>query len=66
MYVDSLQLIKFRQELVNGGITSEEAFEIVQTYYDAKIGERQNDGEVYLVNEQDASELAKLKRYDSE
>ena len=53
MYADSRELVKFRQELVNGGFTPEEAFELISAYYEAKLDTRiVDDGIVYLVNEQ--------------
>ena len=53
MYSESLELSKFRAELVAGGFSEGEAFQIVMTYFDAKLDTRANeDGIVYLVNEQ--------------
>ena len=53
MYADSRELVKFRQELVNGGFTPEEAFQIIMSYFEVKLDTRANeDGIVYLVNEQ--------------
>ena len=53
MYSESLELTKFRAELIAGGFSEGEAFQIVATYFDAKLDTRANeDGIVYLVNEQ--------------
>ena len=53
MYSESLELSKFRAELIAGGFEPAEAFNIVMTYFDAKLDTRANeDGIVYLVNEQ--------------
>ena len=53
MYADSRELVKFRQELVNGGFTPEEAFQIIMSYFEVKLDTRTaDDGIVYLVNEQ--------------
>ena len=53
MYADSRELVKFRQELVNGGFTPEEAFELISAYFEAKLDTRiVDDGTVYLINEQ--------------
>ena len=53
MYSESLELSKFRAELIAGGFSEGEAFQIVATYFDAKLDTRANeDGIVYLVNEQ--------------
>ena len=53
MYSESLELSKFRAELIAGGFSEGEAFQLVATYFDAKLDTRANeDGIVYLVNEQ--------------
>ena len=53
MYSESLELCKFRAELIAGGFSEGEAFQIVATYFDVKLDARQaEDGVVYLVNEQ--------------
>ena len=53
MYSESLELSKFRAELVAGGFSEGEAFQLVATYFDAKLDTRQaEDGLIYLVNEQ--------------
>ena len=53
MYADSRELVKFRQELVNGGFDPAEAFQIVMSYFEAKLDTRMaEDGQLYLVNEQ--------------
>ena len=53
MYSESLELSKFRAELVAGGFSEGEAFQLVATYFEAKLDTRANeDGIVYLVNEQ--------------
>ena len=53
MYSESLELSKFRAELVAGGFSEGEAFQIVMTYFEVKLDTRVNDdGTVYLVNEQ--------------
>ena len=53
MYAESLELSRFRAELVAGGFSEGEAFQLVATYFDAKLDTRANeDGIVYLVNEQ--------------
>ena len=53
MHADSRELVKFRQELVNGGFTPEEAFQIIMSYFEVKLDARMaEDGQLYLVNEQ--------------
>ena len=53
MYADSRELVKFRQELVNGGFDPAEAFQIVMSYFEVKLDTRMaEDGQLYLVNEQ--------------
>ena len=53
MYSESLELSKFRAELIDGGFSEGEAFQLVATYFDAKLDTRQaEDGLIYLVNEQ--------------
>ena len=53
MYADSRELVKFRQELVNGGFTPEEAFQIIMSYFEVKLDTRMaEDGQLYLVNDQ--------------
>ena len=53
MYAESLELSKFRAELIDGGFSEGEAFQIVMTYFEVKLDTRVNDdGTVYLVNEQ--------------
>ena len=53
MFSESMELSKFRAELVAGGFSEGEAFQLVATYFDAKLDTRANeDGIVYLVNEQ--------------
>ena len=53
MYSESLELSKFRAELVAGGFSEGEAFQIVMSYFEVKLDTRVNeDGIVYLVNEQ--------------
>ena len=53
MYSESLELSKFRAELIAGGFSEGEAFQIVATYFDTKLDTRQaEDGLIYLVNEQ--------------
>ena len=53
MYSESLELSKFRAELVAGGFSEGEAFQLVATYFDVKLDTRQaEDGLIYLVNEQ--------------
>ena len=53
MYSESLELSKFRAELIAGGFSEGEAFQIVATYFDAKLDTRQTEeGLIYLVNEQ--------------
>ena len=53
MYSESLELTKFRAELVAGGFSEGEAFQIVMTYFEVKLDTRANeDGIVYLVNGQ--------------
>ena len=53
MYSESLELSKFRAELIAGGFSEGEAFQIVMSYFEAKLDTRVNyDGTVYLVNEQ--------------
>ena len=53
MFSESMELSKFRRELIAGGFSEGEAFQLVATYFDAKLDTRANeDGIVYLVNEQ--------------
>ena len=53
MYSESLELSKFRAELVAGGFSEGEAFQIVMTYFEVKLDTRlAEDGQLYLVNEQ--------------
>ena len=53
MYSESLELSKFRAELIAGGFSEGEAFQLVATYFDAKLDTRiAEDGQLYLVNEQ--------------
>ena len=53
MYSESFELSKFRTELIAGGFSEGEAFQIVMTYFEVKLDTRVNyDGTVYLVNEQ--------------
>ena len=53
MFSESMELSKFRAELVAGGFSEGEAFQIVMTYFEVKLDTRVNeDGIVYLVNEQ--------------
>ena len=53
MYSESRELSKFRAELIAGGFGEGEAFQLVATYFDAKLDTRATeDGIVYLVNEQ--------------
>ena len=53
MYADARELGNFRTDLINGGFTPEEAYQIIMTYFEAKLDTRVNDdGIVYLVNEQ--------------
>ena len=53
MFSESMELCKFRAELIAGGFSEGEAFQIVATYFDVKLDTRQGeDGLIYLVNEQ--------------
>ena len=53
MYAESKELSKFRAELIAGGFDEAETFQIVMSYFEAKLDTRANeDGIVYLVNEQ--------------
>ena len=53
MYSESLELTKFRSELIDGGFSEGEAFQLVATYFDAKLDTRQaEEGMIYLVAEQ--------------
>ena len=53
MFSESLELCKFRAELINGGFSEGEAFQLVATYFDAKLDTRQaEEGMIYLVAEQ--------------
>ena len=53
MYSESKELSKFRAELIAGGFSEGEAFQLVATYFEVKLDTRVNDdGTVYLVNEQ--------------
>lgn len=57
MYVDALELSKFRRELLEGGFDEQETFNIVMAYYEAKLDSRRDDGIVFLATEQDQAEL---------
>ena len=53
MYADARELSQFRADLINGGFTPEESYNIIMTYFEAKLDTRQaEEGIVYLVNEQ--------------
>ena len=53
MYSESKELSKFRAELVAGGFSEGEAFQIIMSYFEAKLDTRlAEDGQLYLVNEQ--------------
>ena len=53
MYSESKELSKFRAELIAGGFTPEEAYNIIMTYFEAKLDTRQTEeGMIYLVAEQ--------------
>ena len=53
MYADARELSRFRADLINGGFTPEEAYNVIMTYFEAKLDTRQTEeGMVYLVNEQ--------------
>ena len=53
MYADARELAAFRADLINGGFTPEEAFNIIMTYFEAKLDTRQTEeGMIYLVAEQ--------------
>lgn len=53
MYADARELSRFRADLINGGFTEEEAYNIIMTYFEAKLDTRQTEeGLIYLVNEQ--------------
>ena len=53
MYADARELTTFRADLINGGFTPEEAFNVIMTYFEAKLDTRQaEEGMIYLVAEQ--------------
>ena len=53
MYSESKELSKFRAELIAGGFEPAEAFQLVMSYFEAKLDTRQaEEGMIYLVNEQ--------------
>ena len=53
MYADARELSNFRTDLIAGGFSEGEAFQIVATYFDAKLDTRQTEeGMIYLVAEQ--------------
>lgn len=53
MYSESLELSKFRAELIQGGFDESETFQLVMSYFEAKLDTRQTEeGMIYLVNEQ--------------
>ena len=53
MCSESLELSKFRAELIAGGFDEQEAFNIIMAYFEAKLDTRQTEeGMIYLVNEQ--------------
>ena len=53
MYADARELSNFRADLINGGFTPEESYNIIMTYFEAKLDTRQTEeGMIYLVAEQ--------------
>ena len=53
MYADARELSQFRADLIAGGFDGQEAFNIIMTYFEAKLDTRQTEeGMIYLVNEQ--------------
>ena len=53
MYADARELSQFRADLIAGGFDGQEAFNIIMTYFDAKLDTRQTEeGMIYLVAEQ--------------
>ena len=53
MYADARELSNFRADLIAGGFTEEEAYNIIMTYFEAKLDTRQTEeGMIYLVAEQ--------------
>ena len=53
MYADARELSLFRADLIAGGFDEQEAFNIIMTYFEAKLDTRQTEeGMIYLVNEQ--------------
>ena len=53
MYSESKELSKFRADLIAGGFDPAEAFQIIMSYFEAKLDTRQTEeGMVYLVAEQ--------------
>ena len=53
MYADARELAAFRADLINGGFTPEESYNIIMTYFEAKLDTRQTEeGMVYLTSDQ--------------
>ena len=53
MYADARELSQFRADLIAGGFDGQEAFNIIMTYFEAKLDTRQTEeGMIYLVAEQ--------------
>ncbi|WP_181272820.1 hypothetical protein [Brevibacterium oceani] len=53
MFSESAELIAFRQQLLDGGFDKDETFQLIMTYFEAKVDTRQTeDGMVYLTNGQ--------------
>jgi len=53
MYADARELSNFRADLITGGFDEAETFQLVMSYFEAKLDTRQTEeGMVYLVAEQ--------------
>ena len=53
MYADARELSQFRADLIAGGFYGQEAFNIIMTYFEAKLDTRQTEeGMVYLTSDQ--------------
>ena len=53
MYADARELSQFRADLIAGGFDGQEAFNIIMTYFEAKLDTRQTEeGMVYLTSDQ--------------
>ena len=53
MYADARELSNFRADLIAGGFDEAETFQLVMSYFEAKLDTRQTEeGMVYLTSDQ--------------